>query len=294
MFEFVRALQHETCEHVYTTMRHGKKHNHLGRTHSHREAMLENMASSLILHKRVETTVAKAKALRKFVEPILTRAKEDTYQNRRITFMHLNDKETMKELFGVVADKIASRPGGYTRIIKLGNRLGDNADTCLIELVDFNEVLLSAAAEKTTATTKTRRSRRSGGAKGADTKSATQATLTTDTETVDATPVVETVVGEAPNVEATTADVAPVAGDDLTIVEGIGPKIAELLNNAGVTTFAQLADADDATIQQVLTDAGPRFNVHDVTTWNEQAALARDGKMDELKALQDKLNAGKE
>ena len=111
---------------------------------------------------------------------------------------------------------------------------------------------------------------------------------------MDATPVVETVVGEAPNVEATTAGVAPVAGDDLTIVEGIGPKIAELLNNAGVTTFAQLADADDATIQQVLTDAGPRFKVHDVTTWNEQAALARDSKMDELKALQDKLNAGKE
>ena len=149
-------------------MRHGKKHNHLGRTHSHREAMLQNMASSLILLKRVETTVAKAKELRKFVEPILTRAKEDTYQNRRVTFMYLNDKETMKELFGIVADKIADRPGGYTRIIKLGNRKGDNADTCLIELVDFNEVLLSAVAEKATATTKTRRSRRSGGAKPAD------------------------------------------------------------------------------------------------------------------------------
>lgn len=146
-------------------MRHGKKNNHLSRTHSHRVAMLENMASSLILHKRVETTVAKAKELRKFVEPILTRAKEDTYQNRRITFMSLNDKETMKELFGIVADKIADRPGGYTRIIKLGNRQGDNADTCLIELVDFNEVLLSAAAEKATATTKTRRSRRGGGSR---------------------------------------------------------------------------------------------------------------------------------
>ncbi|GAB3640592.1 50S ribosomal protein L17 [Spirosoma arcticum] len=139
--------------------------------------MLENMASSLILHKRVETTVAKAKELRKFVEPILTRAKEDTYQNRRITFMHLNDKETMKELFGVVADKIANRPGGYTRIIKLGNRLGDNAETCLIELVDFNEVLLSAAAEKATATTKTRRSRRGGGARPATEDSAPVATV---------------------------------------------------------------------------------------------------------------------
>lgn len=272
-------------------MRHGKKHNHLSRTHSHREAMLENMASSLILHKRVETTVAKAKELRKFVEPILTRAKEDTYQNRRITFMHLNDKETMKELFGVVADKIADRPGGYTRIIKLGNRLGDNAETCLIELVDFNEVLLSAVAEKATATTKTRRSRR-GGAKAADAKSATQATPTAETAPVDAAPIAETEVEEAPVAEATT--VAPATGDDLTIVEGIGPKIAELLNNAGITTFAQLADADDATVQQVLTDAGPRFNVHDAATWNEQASLARDGKLDELKALQDKLNAGKE
>lgn len=275
-------------------MRHGKKHNHLSRTHSHREAMLENMASSLILHKRVETTVAKAKALRKFVEPILTRAKEDTYQNRRITFMHLNDKETMKELFGVVADKIADRPGGYTRIIKLGNRLGDNAETCLIELVDFNEVLLSAAAEKATATTKTRRSRRGGGTKGADAKSATQATPTAESKTVEAVPVAEMQVEGAAVVEDITAEEVPVAGDDLTMVEGIGPKIAELLNNAGITTFAQLADADDATVRQVLTEAGPRFNVHDATTWNEQAALARDGKMDELKALQDKLNAGKE
>lgn len=269
-------------------MRHGKKHNHLSRTHSHRVAMLENMASSLILHKRVETTVAKAKELRKFVEPILTRAKEDTYQNRRITFMSLNDKETMKELFGVVADKIGNRPGGYTRIIKLGNRQGDNAETCLIELVDFNEVLLAAAAEKATATTKTRRSRRSGGAKSAD------ATTATETAAVEAAPVAATVTEEVPTAE-TTVNVTPAsAGDDLALIEGIGPKIAELLNNAGITTFAQLADADDATVQQVLAEAGSRFNVHDATTWNEQAALARDGKMDELKELQDRLKSGKE
>ena len=155
--------------------------------------MLENMASSLILHKRVETTVAKAKALRKFVEPLLTRAKEDTFQNRRITFMHLNDKETMKELFGVVADKIGNRPGGYTRIIKLGNRLGDNAETCLIELVDFNEVLLSAAAEKATATTKTRRSRRGGGSRAATEGSA---------------PVAAAVVAEMVSTEESKADPA--------------------------------------------------------------------------------------
>ena len=192
-------------------MRHGKKHNHLSRTHSHREAMLENMASSLILHKRVETTVAKAKELRKFVEPILTRAKEDTYQNRRITFMHLNDKETMKELFGVVADKIADRPGGYTRIIKLGNRLGDNAETCLIELVDFNEVLLSAAAEKATATTKTRRSRRGGGSRSAIEGLAPAATA---------------VVAETAATEKTVAAPDSENAEDTTVTETPGSPVA--------------------------------------------------------------------
>jgi large subunit ribosomal protein L17 len=262
-------------------MRHGKKDNHLSRTHSHREAMLQNMASSLILHKRIETTVAKAKELRKFVEPILTRAKDDTFQNRRVVFQTLTNKETIKELFGTVADKIASRPGGYTRIIKLGNRLGDNAETCLIELVDFNETLIAAAAEKATATTKTRRSRRGGGSRAAsETAPATGATV----ETTEA-PVAE---------ETATEETSTVTGDDLTLIEGIGPKIAELLNNAGITTFAQLADAEDETVQQVLTEAGPRFNVHDATTWNEQATLARDGKLDELKELQDRLKGGKE
>ncbi len=270
-------------------MRHGKKDNHLSRTHSHREAMLQNMASSLILHKRIETTVAKAKELRKFVEPILTRAKDDTYQNRRIVFRSLNDKETMKELFGMVADKIAARPGGYTRIIKLGNRLGDNAETCLIELVDFNELLIAAAAEKATATTKTRRSRRGSGA--------AKPAATTDTPVAE-TAGTEASVVEEPSAEVVEAEEDSVAtqsqGDDLTKVEGVGPKIAELLNNAGITTFAQLADAQDETVQKVLVDAGPRFNVHDVTTWNEQAALARDGKWDELQQLQDRLKGGKE
>jgi large subunit ribosomal protein L17 len=144
-------------------MRHGKKDNHLGRTASHRKAMLSNMASSLIIHKRIETTLAKAKELRKYVEPLLTRAKEDTTHNRRIVFSYLNDKNSTKELFGAVSDKIADRPGGYTRIIKLGNRLGDSAETALIELVDFNDALLLANADKPA---KTRRSRRGGGKKG--------------------------------------------------------------------------------------------------------------------------------
>jgi len=182
-------------------MRHGKKDNHLSRTHSHREAMLQNMASSLILHKRIETTLAKAKELRKFVEPILTRAKEDNNQNRRVVFQSLTNKETVKELFGTVADKIADRPGGYTRIIKLGNRAGDNAETCLIELVDFNETLLAAAAEKAAATTKTRRSRRGSGARQT-------------TGAAEAAPVAAEVVEETPTAEAAPAaevEVAPVA-----------------------------------------------------------------------------------
>lgn len=140
-------------------MRHGKKFNHLSRTSAHRKAMLANMASSLIKHKRVSTTVAKAKALRSYVEPLITKSKNDTTHSRRVVFSHVQDKETVKELFAVVAGKVAERPGGYTRIIKVGNRLGDNADMCIIELVDFNENLLK---DTSTSTGKTRRSRRGG------------------------------------------------------------------------------------------------------------------------------------
>jgi large subunit ribosomal protein L17 len=145
-------------------MRHGKKINHLGRTTAHRHAMLSNMATSLILHKRVTTTVAKAKALRQYVEPLLTKAKDDTTHSRRTVFATLQNKESMKELFGVVAEKIGQRPGGYTRILKLSaTRLGDNADMCIIELVDFNETLLESKNAAEAKTTTTRRSRRRGG-----------------------------------------------------------------------------------------------------------------------------------
>ena len=145
-------------------MRHGKKNNHLGRTAPHRAAMLSNMATSLILHKRIETTLAKAKELRKYVEPMITRSKTDDTNNRRVVFSYLQSKEAIKELFGIVAEKVASRPGGYTRIIKLSNRLGDNASMCMMELVDFNETMLAAATETAT---KTRRSRRGGAKKEA-------------------------------------------------------------------------------------------------------------------------------
>ena len=140
-------------------MRHNKKFNHLGRTASHRSAMLANMAISLIMHKRITTTVAKAKALKKYVEPLITKAKEDSTNSRRVVFSYLQNKEAIKELFGAVAEKVGDRPGGYTRIIKLGFRQGDAAQICFIELVDFDPEMAKGEAKK-----KTRRSRR-GGAK---------------------------------------------------------------------------------------------------------------------------------
>ena len=162
-------------------MRHGRKINHLGRTTAHRHAMLSNMSSSLILHKRVTTTVAKAKALRKYIEPLLTKSKDDTTHSRRMVFAALQDKESIKELFGNISSKIATRPGGYTRILKLSDtRQGDNADMCIIELVDFNETLIEskqAASDKAAAGT-TRRSRR-GGKKAAGDDAATSATVVT-------------------------------------------------------------------------------------------------------------------
>ena len=143
-------------------MRHSKKINHLGRTSSHRKAMLANMAMSLIMHKRISTTTAKAKALKVYVEPIITRSKNDTTHSRRIVFSYLQDKNTVTELFRNVAPKVAGRPGGYTRILKTGFREGDNAEMCIIELVDFNETYVTAAKEtKSAAKSGTRRSRKS-------------------------------------------------------------------------------------------------------------------------------------
>ena len=143
-------------------MRHNKKFNHLSRKSAHRNAMLANMTSSLILHKRIVTTLAKAKALRIYAEPIINRAKDDSTASRRVVFSYLQNKEAVKELFQNVAQKIADRPGGYTRILKLGNRLGDNAKTCFIELVDYNEAMLAAKQQEGAAKKKTtRRSRRS-------------------------------------------------------------------------------------------------------------------------------------
>ena len=139
-------------------MRHNKKFNHLGRTASHRNAMLSNMACSLIKHKRITTTVAKAKALKKFVEPLITQSKDDTTNSRRVVFSNLQDKQVVTELFKEISVKIADRPGGYTRIIKTGHRLGDNAEMCFIELVDYNENMAKEKVAKKA--TRTRRSKK--------------------------------------------------------------------------------------------------------------------------------------
>ena len=169
-------------------MRHGKKVAHLGRTNTHRKAMLANMASSLIEHKRINTTVARAKALKTFIEPLITRSKEDSTHNRRIAFRELRDKYAVAELFRTISEKVGDRPGGYTRIIKMGNRLGDNADMALIELVDFNEVYETAKPKK--------KSRRRGSKKA----TATEVTETA-TEAEETTEAVDASAEEAPKAE---------------------------------------------------------------------------------------------
>ncbi|MCT4636912.1 MAG: 50S ribosomal protein L17 [Bacteroidales bacterium] len=153
-------------------MRHRKKFNHLGRKSAHRKAMLANMASSLILHKRIKTTTAKAKALRMFVEPLITKSKDDSTHSRREVFSHLRNKFAVSELFREIAAKVADRPGGYTRILKTGTRLGDNADMCIIELVDYNENMLAAKETKPAAK---KRSRRGGAKKTAEAATETKA-----------------------------------------------------------------------------------------------------------------------
>lgn len=171
-------------------MRHRKSFNHLGRTSSHRKAMLSNMATSLILHKRITTTVAKAKALRMYVEPLITKAKEDTTHSRRVVFSYLQSKDAITELFREVSKKVGDRPGGYTRILKLGNRLGDNADMAFMELVDYNESLLP---DKDTSKAKSKRRRR-GGKKKSDEAIVSDATVVEEKEKIPEVTTEETVV----------------------------------------------------------------------------------------------------
>ncbi|MBN1819433.1 MAG: 50S ribosomal protein L17 [Prolixibacteraceae bacterium] len=183
-------------------MRHNKKFNHLGRKSAHRKAMLANMASSLIQHKRITTTIAKAKALRMYVEPLITKAKEDTTHSRRVVFSYLQDKNAVSELFREVSGKIADRPGGYTRILKTGNRLGDNADMCIIELVDFNEAMLASQDESQKS--KKRRSRRGSTTKKSETPVAAKKSTKTKA-------VVEEAVEEVKTEEVAADEIQPEA-----------------------------------------------------------------------------------
>jgi large subunit ribosomal protein L17 len=165
-------------------MRHGDKINNLGRTKAHRHALLNNLACQLIAHKRIVTTLAKAKSLRTFVEPLITKAKENTTHQRRVVFSYLQDKEAIKELFGIISEKVASRPGGYTRILKLGTRPGDNAELAMIELVDFNEIYGKGKGEvKETA----KRTRRAGGGGRKKAAAGNDAAATTEAPAADAT-----------------------------------------------------------------------------------------------------------
>ncbi len=200
-------------------MRHGKKVNHLSRTKSHRDALLSNMAVSLIKAKRIETTLAKAKSLRMYVEPLITKSKADNTHSRRTVFSYLQDKEAIKILFGEIAEKVAERNGGYTRIIKLGQRQGDNAVVALIELVDFNENLLTKDAAETEA--KAKRSRR-----GKSKKSETVASEAgTSAEIVEEAPVAE-VVEEAPVAEV-VSEAASADSEESTKEEGETPAETE-------------------------------------------------------------------
>jgi large subunit ribosomal protein L17 len=212
-------------------MRHGKKINHLGRTASHRKALLSNLATSLILHKRIETTLAKAKALRKYVEPLLTKSKSDTTHARRTVFAYLQNKEAIKVLFDEISEKIASRNGGYTRIIKLGNRLGDNAEMCLIELVDYNELLLADRAEKAG---KTKRSRRGKGKSGS-TAAPVAAAAAPDADSVaEDTPTAELVEESANKVESSSdgvvSEVVAAPIDDATSVGASADQASDAKN----------------------------------------------------------------
>jgi len=241
-------------------MRHGNKTKYLGRDASHRKAMLSNMASSLIENKRITTTVARAKALRIYVEPLITKSKNDTTHSRRTVFSYLQNKHTVNILFRDVAEKVANRPGGYTRIIKLGNRKGDNADMCMIELVDYNEVY---SPKKKAATTKSKTRRRKATTANAK---ATEPTTSAEASKKDA----------------------------LKKIEGIGPKVQELFHEKGILTFADLAAKSQEDLKAILDEKGSPYSSMDCSTWSKQADMAAKGEWDELKKWQDELNGGKE
>ncbi len=252
-------------------MRHRIKGRKLGRSTSHRLATLRSLATALIKHKKITTTLAKAKQTRLFVEPLITKAKNDSVHSRRLVASQIHDKEVVKELFGEVAEKIGDRPGGYTRIVKLGNRVGDGAEMAIIELVDYNNI----------GAKKPKKSKKKAEPKPNEKIE----------EVVEKTSDVEEKVEEVKETvaEEIKEEAKP---DDLKKIEGIGPKIAEILNSNGIKTFSDLASAEAEKIREMLKEAGGRFASHNPETWPAQAKLAADGKWDELKKWQDELDGG--
>jgi len=246
-------------------MRHGNKVNKLSRKSSHRKAMLANMASSLIKHKKITTTVAKAKALRVYVEPLITKSKEKSTHNYRTVFAYLKDKEAVTELFTSVSDKVLNRPGGYTRILKVGNRAGDNADMAMIELVDFNEYFSGFGKDQQAGSKRTRRGK---------SKTATETAPKAEKSTAVA---VEVPVAELVSETLDTAPVnevenivAEVAGDNLVDIDGIGPAFAERLNALGIFTFAELAALTEENIADLETKDS-MTSPEEWNNWIEQA-----------------------
>ena len=216
-------------------MRHRKSFNHLGRTAPHRKAMLANMASSLIVHKRITTTTAKAKALRSYIEPLITKSKDDTTHSRRVVFSYLQDKDAVSELFRDVAVKVAERPGGYTRIFKIGSRLGDSAEMAIIELVDYNELLLGESTQKTV----TRRKRRGGGTKAKAEGTAAVADVT-DVEVIEE---VKDVPGEP---EAKSEDIVNEAEEVKSASEEVKTASDEPVDEVKVADDDSATDTEEA------------------------------------------------
>lgn len=225
-------------------MRHGKKINHLGRTASHRAALLSNMASSLILHKRIQTTLPKAKALRKYVEPLITKSKKDETHSRRVVFSYLQNKDAVRELFTDVAAQVAERPGGYTRILKLGTRKGDGAEMALIELVDYNEYLREETRQR-----KSRRTRRSRGGAGGDAPAAASPAPKAAAPAAPVAAAAAAVVEETLTVEPELAAVADAAAEAPAQLEAAADTATEAVEAVAEETAAslpelQIIDAD--------------------------------------------------
>lgn len=227
-------------------MRHGNKVNHLGRKTGHLKAMLSNMACSLLEHKRITTTLAKAKSLRVFVEPILTKSKNDTTHSRRLVFSHLQNKEVVTELFRDIALKIATRNGGYTRIIRTGFRLGDNAEMCIIELVDYNDIYTNEKAKKTT-----RRSRRGGGATTPSLSGETDVEDVVSEEVVVEETVTEEVVAEEAVVEDTVTE--EVVAEEVVAEEVVSEEVV-VEETVVEEVVAEEAVAEEAVVEEVVTE----------------------------------------